>query len=252
MIATASNDQTVRLWDVETSTPLGPQIHHASPVVDLDFQPDGRALLTVSSDGAIHAWELPDLPLDDPTRLKVWSQVASGLGMDEDGVVRPLDARDSAQFARVLETSGGSPFSDLGRRGDLTRDLVKAVEAAESADTFASRWHLDRYLTAPLDDRLDHASILLDLGDALLVRKDTDSAEKAFREAVRQRPDDVQTNLHHGRTLWNRGEKVKARGRIPRAHPPSPRQRRNTFFRGRGILERGRPECRDRGLAKGS
>jgi len=42
--ATASEDQTARLWDVATATPIGPPIEHAGLQLALAFSPDGKTL----------------------------------------------------------------------------------------------------------------------------------------------------------------------------------------------------------------
>ncbi|WP_406475805.1 AAA family ATPase [Streptomyces sp. NBC_01615] len=64
ILATASYDRTVRLWDVTDRThpkPLGkPLTGHTSWVSTAVFSPDGRTLASASDDGTIRLWDVRD------------------------------------------------------------------------------------------------------------------------------------------------------------------------------------------------
>jgi WD40 repeat protein len=74
VLATASYDRTVRLWDVTDRThpkPLGkPLTGHTSWVSTAVFSPDGRTLASASDDGTIRLWNVRDpshpRPLGEP------------------------------------------------------------------------------------------------------------------------------------------------------------------------------------------
>ena len=92
-VASASDDSTVRLWDVGTQQELGQPLRHQSGyhVNDVAFSPDGRTLASASDDGTVVLWQnilfrnLADLRarvcglvVGSLTRA-AWAQYAGGL-----------------------------------------------------------------------------------------------------------------------------------------------------------------------------
>ncbi|MFE6361494.1 hypothetical protein ACFVP3_16065 [Streptomyces sp. NPDC057806] len=72
LLATASYDRTVRLWDVgdpRRPKPLGkPLVGHTSWVSSAVFSPDGRTLASAADDGTIRLWDVRDPGRPKPLR----------------------------------------------------------------------------------------------------------------------------------------------------------------------------------------
>jgi serine/threonine protein kinase/WD40 repeat protein len=57
-LATAHEDSSLRLWDLETGRLQRTLAGHERPVHDIEFSPDGRTLLSASTDHAIRLWSV--------------------------------------------------------------------------------------------------------------------------------------------------------------------------------------------------
>jgi len=104
VMATTSEDSTVRLWDARRGIALtGMLRQHAAPVRQADFSPDGRQLVTEDSTGLSYLWD-----------------VADG---------RPIVALPPATYNPQLDVA----FSPDGTRVALASFPTKVVEITDSA-----------------------------------------------------------------------------------------------------------------------
>jgi WD40 repeat protein len=141
VLATASYDRTVRLWNVTDPTrpePLGkPLTGHTSWVSTAVFSPDGHTLASASDDGTIRLWDV-----SDPARPKPLGEPVSG----DDGTVYLLafspDGRTLAAATedRVVRLWDLADRERPGRLGTLTghTDAVRTVAFSPDGRTLAT------------------------------------------------------------------------------------------------------------------
>ena len=70
LLLTGGNDNTARLWDCATGTPIGRPMEHDATVYDVAFSVDGKAIVTGSRDQTARLWNTATgKPLGPPLRL---------------------------------------------------------------------------------------------------------------------------------------------------------------------------------------
>ncbi|HEY2252534.1 MAG TPA: hypothetical protein VGH74_15780, partial [Planctomycetaceae bacterium] len=92
-ILTGSEDNTARLWETSTLLQIGPPLKHQSSVRSVAFSPDGRTMLTASVDGSAQFWDVPVPLAGEVERIILWTQVITGLSLEDDGVLNVLNAQ---------------------------------------------------------------------------------------------------------------------------------------------------------------
>ncbi len=85
IVASGSEDHSVRLWDLNTGETLSePLVGHDYSVIDVTFSPDGRMLASASQDGTIVLWDMMTFqPIGEPLTAHtdgVWEVVFSKNG----------------------------------------------------------------------------------------------------------------------------------------------------------------------------
>jgi WD40 repeat protein len=100
---------TARLWDVATGQQIGPTIRQQGRITAVAFSPDGETFLT-GSEKAAQVWKLPAPVQGEPDRLVLWTQVLTGMELDDRGVVRVLDAKTWHERRKLLQERGGPPL----------------------------------------------------------------------------------------------------------------------------------------------
>jgi tetratricopeptide (TPR) repeat protein len=101
----------------------------------LAFSPDGRIFLTSSFDsGSLLRWDVPARLPDDRARLAAWIETITGLELDDQGSVRPLDNAAWRQRRERLAQLSGPPPGETTR---LLDPILFGPQPTARADSLA-------------------------------------------------------------------------------------------------------------------
>jgi hypothetical protein len=128
-IVTASADNTARLWNAETGTPIGEALKgHADYVLSAAFSPDGKRIVTASADKTARLWNAATgKPIGEP------------LKGHEDGVYRVAFSPDGKRIvtasadktARLWDAATGTPIDEPLKGHE--NSVMSAAPASRSA-----------------------------------------------------------------------------------------------------------------------
>ena len=109
-LASAGDDNTVRLWNADTGQPIGdPLKGHSDDVNAVAFSPDGHRLATSSSDMTVRLWNADTgQPIGGP--LKGHTGWVHGVAFSPDG--RRLASACSCGSVRLWDADTGQPIGD--------------------------------------------------------------------------------------------------------------------------------------------
>jgi WD40 repeat protein len=121
-LASASHDETVKLWDAGSGKPLQTLKGHSDWVNAVAFSPDGKSLASASDDKTVKLWDARSgKPLQT---LKGHSSSVNAVAFSPDGKTLASASRD--ETVKLWDAGSGKPLQTL--KGHL--DPVNAVNAA--------------------------------------------------------------------------------------------------------------------------
>jgi WD40 repeat protein len=82
---------------------------HQGRLVAVALSADGNTGLTGGEDKTARLWKVPQPIRGDPERIMLWTQVITGLEVDDLTAVRVLDAATWRERRERLEKLGGPP-----------------------------------------------------------------------------------------------------------------------------------------------
>ncbi|MFH8799416.1 trypsin-like peptidase domain-containing protein [Streptomyces sp. NPDC017936] len=139
-LATASDDHSVRLWNVATGKPGRTLSGHTAPVYSVAFSPDGRTLATGSWDHTARLWNVATGEVQ--ATLKKHTNKVHSVAFSPDG--RTLATGSWDHTARLWDVAGGKALATLKEHTGQVRSVAFSRDgrslATGSADTTARIW----------------------------------------------------------------------------------------------------------------
>ncbi|MGK0186274.1 MAG: WD40 repeat protein/serine/threonine protein kinase [Verrucomicrobiales bacterium] len=125
-IVAGCDDRTARIWDIDTARPIGPRLPHDAALRTAVFTEDDSQIITGTSAGTTYNWDVSRSPLEaDVKRIELWLQVITGMELEADGQVHPLDPESWQERRKQLHDLGGAP----------SWEEIAAAETKEKAAT---------------------------------------------------------------------------------------------------------------------
>jgi WD40 repeat protein len=142
-LATASDDGSLRLWDVPSGSPRDVLMGHSGRIWCVTFSPDGRTLATASRDGTVKMWDTTRRR--DRFVLSGFAGLFSSIAFSPDGT--RLLAADYAGTVRSWDVGTGDPGRTVSDAGPAN---LRAALLAPDGRTLASLTDLDRIILRDL------------------------------------------------------------------------------------------------------
>ena len=126
MILTASQDQTVRVWDAATGAELALLAGHAGPVMHAGWSPASDLIATSSTDRTVRLWDP-----NDRDAIMLDGHV---------GTVWPAAWNDDESRVLTVDPSSGRAQMWNGRHGSKLFELIAVDGAAHAGGTQSPTW----------------------------------------------------------------------------------------------------------------
>jgi WD40 repeat protein len=91
---TGCADGQARLWDITTGRVLAPPLFHTAAVHAVAYSPNRGRVLTGSVDRTAGLWDVPEPMPSEAGAITTWTEVITGLRLDETGNVNVLEVME--------------------------------------------------------------------------------------------------------------------------------------------------------------
>ncbi|NEP26755.1 AAA-like domain-containing protein, partial [Moorena sp. SIO3I6] len=130
LLASASEDRTVKLWNVETGTLLQTLEGHRGKLWSVNFSPDGRLLASSSEDGTVRIWRVADG--SEVQILEGHSNWVRSVSFSPDG--QTLASGSSDKTVKLWKVADGTEVQTIEEH----RNAVTSVSFSPDGKTLAS------------------------------------------------------------------------------------------------------------------
>jgi uncharacterized protein (TIGR03067 family) len=124
VLLTGDTSQAARLWDTKTKKLLGPPLRHRTAVMAVAFRPNGKRVVTVSPDGAVRTWAVPAAVAEETEAVRAWSEVISGLRLNEQGEPHVLSGKEWSEVYEGLAGPGCLPRLEQELQAEWAKALA--------------------------------------------------------------------------------------------------------------------------------
>ncbi|MEG4005324.1 AAA-like domain-containing protein [Microcoleus sp. Pol1C5] len=142
-LASASSDNTIKLWHLESQKPIATLTGHSNSVNSVAFSPDGKTLASASSDNTIKLWHLESQkPIATLTghSNSVWS-----IALSPDG--KTLASASSDNTIKLWHLESQKPIATLAGHSNSVNSVAFSPDgktlASASSDKTIKLWHLE-------------------------------------------------------------------------------------------------------------
>jgi tetratricopeptide (TPR) repeat protein len=216
-LASASSDNTVRLWDFKTRKPLGePLTGHSDWVRSVAFSPDGKTLASASDDNTVRLWDV---------NLESWLKQLCYIANRN---FSHKEWREYMGEQRPFETTCPDlPFDTLGAIELVTegKTLAKEGKITEAIDKFkqAAEWDANIvYFEPETKAKQFFAQVLVEQGQESAEQGEIKKAIAKFKEAqvldsnLTFKPE-TKAKQFFAKGLVEQGQKLAREGKITAA-----------------------------------
>lgn len=129
LMATAHNDTTVRLWDMETGGQRAVLRGHTQPVLAVAFSPDGARLATAGQDGMVLLWDTASQA--QAGALQGHTGPVTSLAFSPDGVLLASGSEDNT--VRLWDVASATPGTVLSNSTGPVRAVAFSPDGTRLA-----------------------------------------------------------------------------------------------------------------------